>query len=271
MSESINIIIKLLSTLVSPKACLKYILIALFLPLGWKLLWQSSLIDNVSEEHKKIIILLVSIGLGSIIVDLVGFAINKFKQKISSKRRDNELRDKRSIDDENFKQIFRQTYNHLSDEQVILLERLLFDNCTVKLSSGGDKTLLDNKFILEIQNVSFYEVVVEINPLIRDIVIEKQNQMTHWLVEDYFNETDKEDAQKILRLFEERPNIETIKVKRSYLDSISKSPICIEASYSIENDGYHIWFVRDRYKEYFESNYGKKYKDEIFIDSRCLI
>lgn len=260
MSESINIIVKLISSLASPWACLKYILVALILVVSWKIIWPLSIIDEISGEHKKIIILLVSVALGAALGDFIYFVFNKIKDRVIATRLNEELRCK-----------FRKAYNHIDDKQIILLEILLNDNHPVDITIPENTILLENKYLKEIQKINFNTVLVEINPIVKDIVIEKKNEMTEWQVEDFFCEQDKINAQKTLRYLEVGSGENFEKVERGYLDSISKSPICIDASYSPENDHYHVWFIRQRFKKYFENNTGKEYKNEATIEACNLI
>ncbi len=67
MSETAGTIIKLLAALTSPKACVKYITVAITLIVSWKYFEPLIAETNISKEQLSIIILLLGVGVGSLI------------------------------------------------------------------------------------------------------------------------------------------------------------------------------------------------------------
>ena len=72
MSETAGTIIKLLAALTSPKACVKYITVAVTLLISWKYLEPVISETQISKEQLSIVLLLLGVGCGS----LVGQAIS---------------------------------------------------------------------------------------------------------------------------------------------------------------------------------------------------
>mgnify|MGYP000639809173 CR=1 FL=1 len=93
MSETAGTIIKLLAALTSPKACVKYLTVAIALYLSW-LYVAPNLIDlKINSEQKSLLLLLVGLGSGALIGHFLSETIsliwNKFKISRDKKNEEN--------------------------------------------------------------------------------------------------------------------------------------------------------------------------------------
>jgi hypothetical protein len=86
VSETASTIVKLLSTLTSPKACVKYIAVAVFIVLSWQYLNDLLLKFGVPEEHINIVVLLLGVGIGALIGHVLSFVGASLWNSIQNKR-----------------------------------------------------------------------------------------------------------------------------------------------------------------------------------------
>jgi hypothetical protein len=270
MSESVSTISKIISTLVSPKVYLKYIFVALALVISWRYFSNQDLMSVVGPEHKGIVLLLLSLGFGSLFADIVYYLFNVLRNKSLCKIQKQKAKAEKDLEIETLIKTFELTYYHLSDGQVNFLERLLDDTGTMYLNSDEHKTLLENHYVIDIQKVTANEVVVALNPFIKDHIIKQRNQLTESMVEDFLG-SGLENAEILLKHLENPENPKKEKINLSYLNDITKSPICIEAEISEKQDGFHVWFSDRRFEEYFKIKNNKEYNFETFVNKSYII
>jgi hypothetical protein len=85
MSETAVTVIKLLAALTSPKACVKYLTVAIALYLSWLYLAPNFADLEITSEQKSLILLLIGLGSGSLVghflSEISAFFWNKHKEK----------------------------------------------------------------------------------------------------------------------------------------------------------------------------------------------
>ncbi|WP_315980922.1 hypothetical protein [Aliamphritea spongicola] len=86
MSETAGTIIKLLAALTSPKACVKYITVAVALLISWKYLEPVISETQISKEQLSIVLLLLGVGCGSLVGQAVSWATEFLWKQHKSKR-----------------------------------------------------------------------------------------------------------------------------------------------------------------------------------------
>ena len=85
MSETAGTIIKLLAALTSPKACVKYLTVAISLYISWLYLAPNFTDLEITSEQKSLILLLIGLGSGSLsghfISEISAYFWNYHKEK----------------------------------------------------------------------------------------------------------------------------------------------------------------------------------------------
>lgn len=87
MSETAGTIIKLLAALTSPKACVKYITVAVTLLISWKYLEPVISETQISKEQLSIVLLLLGVGCGSLVGQAISWATEFYGNNISQKKK----------------------------------------------------------------------------------------------------------------------------------------------------------------------------------------
>ncbi len=198
MTETTGTIIKLLSGLTSPKACVKYLTVACFLVVSWKYLYVVINSTNIPKEQISIIILLIGVGTGSIVGHFIGFIGELGWKKYASLKEEKEIEEKKRIkkEDEKKQKIqhneelienFKIALSHLQWDQIEALRELTLKNKNLDLSRSEYAALAKNGYIQKIINVASSIFLVQINPLIGDIVAEQWKEEISENIEAFYH------------------------------------------------------------------------------------
>lgn len=86
MSDTAGTIIKLLAALTSPRACVKYITVAIALLISWEFLATSIPETKIPKEQISIVILLLGVGCGSLIGEIFSWIYGSLWNKYKSNK-----------------------------------------------------------------------------------------------------------------------------------------------------------------------------------------
>jgi len=122
VSETASTIIKLLSALTSPKACIRYIAVAVFIVLSWQYLNELLIELGLPEEQLSIVVLLIGVGIGSLIGQTLTFLGTKIwdsiYKAIQTKKTDKAkvlaLAEKQAQEEANNRRLIQRYENSLS-------------------------------------------------------------------------------------------------------------------------------------------------------------
>lgn len=277
MSETASTIIKLLTALTSPKACVKYITVAVVLLFSWTYLEPVITETKVSPEQLSIIILLLGVGIGSLIGQGISWGLGFIWEKHQARKNEELLKEKTIRDAEKEKlakeitdsliiRKIQDSFEHLHFEQKKTLRKLTIRNETLDMSDSNNSALEKNGYIQKLVHVRVTEHLVQINPVIEDYVktqwaAEKESKVKGYLEHN-------ESAIELLNLLEEGSNISKVTVSKELLSMATRHSSCIQglANDSDNSKGYWLWFEEYLLKE-FERQTGRSYIDEVFIPS----
>lgn len=281
MSETAGTIIKILTALTSPMACVKYMTVALSLFLSWKYLEPLLSVTNITKEQLSIIILLFGVGIGALSGQFISWSIsciwqyNKAKRdaavKLKTEAEYNE--NKRKEEEKNSKLLsdnFKNFFEHLHFEQKNTLRALANGNQKIGMDDPCNKALQKNSYIQLLSHVSGADYVAQINPVIVEYVreqwaVEKKEKVQNFIECNKF-------AVQLLKLFEERNQGRNDDIDKEVLESTSQYSECIKGGYDDRGEGigYWLWFD-DELLEEFEKQTNKSYVDEVFIEDQRII
>lgn len=275
MSETAGTIIKLLAALTSPKACVKYITVALFLFVSWKYLEPVISQTKISSEQLSIIILLLGVGAGSLVGHLLSYIFEevwesqkakksaKLKEKEDKKRLE-ESRMKKEREESRLLERIKTSFEHLYFEQKKTLRQLTLSNKTLEMTELGNSALESNGYIEKLVHVKQATHLVQINPIIKEFVeaqwaAEKESRVSDFIENDARSE-------KLLTYLEKGNSDTDSEVDYSLLKDLSEYSGCIKGVQDDReaSEGFWIYFD-DHLLDVFEKKTGKSYLDEVFI------
>ena len=96
MSETAGTIIKLLTAFTSPKACVKYISVALTLLISWKYFATVVGLSQIPDEQLVIVLILIGVGFGSLVGHIV-YSIFEFLRNQYLQRKQKKLSHKAAM------------------------------------------------------------------------------------------------------------------------------------------------------------------------------
>lgn len=275
MSETAGTIIKLLAALTSPKACVKYITVAVTLLISWKHLEPVISETQITTEQLSIVLLLLGVGCGSLIGQVISWSIETLWKQHKSKKETaftlkmelEEAELQRIKDEEKQKRLLEKiqsSFEHLHFEQKATLRKLTLKNETLDISESNNSALEENGYIQRLVHVRVSDYLTQINPLISDFVKKQWAAEKELKVKGFLQYS--EHAEKLLELLEEQNQDKALSVDKSILASTSRYSGCIQGDDDDRKNstGYWLWF--DNYLlEEFEKQTGKSYLDEVFI------
>ncbi|NQZ91830.1 MAG: hypothetical protein HRT97_05730 [Moritella sp.] len=275
MSNTTEIVIKLLAALTSPKACVKYLTVALTLYLSWVFLPQYFEQLEISTEQKSLIILLFGVGSGALIAhtfsEIVISIYKKAHERINESKKEKE---KEKTNDALLKKL-DETFYFLGDSQRELLRALTKRNKTEEINENI-KSLIDNNFIqLEMKitknhrNIDVY--LISLNPILKDFLVQHWNNEIEGRIDDFYN-IHGSQADKLLNLMKKGNDS---KINPSILNNINNSFGIIQKGYDdrdhIENSDTGIFLYFDDYVcERLSEKNNIEYLDEVFIKNERL-
>lgn len=273
MSETATTIIKLLSALTSPKAAIKYISVAIFIVISWKYFSELAQFFGTPDENLSIVVLLVGIGLGSLIGQLITWICeivwNAISQLIEAKHREEKLAEEKlekeriTIEkNENIIKRYHEAFAHFSWEQKEKMRVLTLRDITLDLSNDSFKALHENGYINALSQISRTTYLVKINPAIKKITSDTwASEIESHVDEFFFNMTP--EKSKTLELLEYRDVEDDSVIDFDPNEAISGHWICIYKE-GEDDCGYWLSF-RSYYTDKFSERTGKTYQDETWI------
>ncbi|MDX6976307.1 hypothetical protein SJ260_08100 [Citrobacter portucalensis] len=173
MSDAAGTILKIISSIASPKAAVKFISIAIVLLLSWGYLNNFIQSLGVTSEHKSLMMLFLALGIGSIIGEILSFLGEiiykysigkylKFRQNKNAIKEKNEYRERLLTH-------FKLTYKHFS----FSTKEVLWD-LTKEPQSIWDydesyipvRSLIENGYIKQISSLNDHESLYKLHPYI---------------------------------------------------------------------------------------------------------
>jgi len=275
MSETAGTIIKLLAALTSPKACVKYITVAVTLLISWKYLEPVISETQMSKEQLSIVLLLLGVGCGSLVGQAISWATeflwkqHKIKKE-SALKQEMELEEakREGIEKEQKEKLLltkiQSSFEHLHFEQKSTLRKLTLKNETLDMSESNNSALEKNGYIQRLVHVRVTDYLTQINPLISDFIKEQWSAEKESKVKSFLEYND--HAEKLLELLEEDNQDKDFPVDKEVLKSTSRYSEGVRGQDDDRENstGYWLWF-EDYLLEEFEKKTGKSYVDEAFI------
>lgn len=236
MSETAGTIIKLLAALTSPKACVKYITVAVTLLVSWKYLEPVVSETQISKEQLSIVLLLLGVGCGSLVGQAISWATGFLWKKYTSKKeaalkQEIELEEveRERIEKEDKEKLLlariQSSFEHLHFEQKATLRKLTLKNETLDMSESNNSALEKNGYIQRLVHVRVTDYLAQINPLISDFVREQWAAEKELKVKSFLEYNDY--AEKLLELLEEDSQDKDFHVSKEVLKSTSRYSGCV--------------------------------------------
>lgn len=275
MSETAGTIIKLLAALTSPKACVKYITVAVTLLISWKYLEPIISETQISKEQLSIVLLLIGVGCGSLVGQAISWATEFLWNKYTS-RKEAALKQEMELEESERERIEKEekdklllakiqsSFEHLHFEQKKTLKKLTLKNETLNMSESNNSALETNGYIQRLVHVRVTDYLTQINPLVSDFVKGQWAAEKELKVKSFLEYNDY--AEKLLELLEEDNQGKDFHVDKEVLKSTSRYSECVLGQDDDRENsaGYWLWF-EDYLLEEFEKKTGKSYIDEAFI------
>ena len=275
MSETAGTIIKLLAALTSPKACVKYITVAVTLLISRKYLEPVISETQISKEQLSIVLLLLGVGCGSLVGQAISW-VTEFLWKQHKSKKEAALKQEMELEEAKREGIEKEqkeklllakiqsSFEHLHFEQKSTLRKLTLKNETLDMSDSNNSALEKNGYIQRLVHVRVTDYLTQINPLISDFIKEQWSAEKESKVKSFLDYND--HAEKLLELLEEDNQGKDFPVDKEVLKSTSRYSEGVRGQdEDRENStGYWLWF-EDSLLEEFEKKTGKSYVDEAFI------
>jgi hypothetical protein len=275
VSETAGTIIKLLAALTSPKACVKYITVAVTLLISWKYLEPIISETQISKEQLSIVLLLIGVGCGSLVGQAISWATEFLWNKYTS-RKEAALKQEMELEESERERIEKEekdklllakiqsSFEHLHFEQKKTLKKLTLKNETLNMSESNNSALETNGYIQRLVHVRVTDYLTQINPLVSDFVKGQWAAEKELKVKSFLEYNDY--AEKLLELLEEDNQGKDFHVDKEVLKSTSRYSECVLGQDDDRENsaGYWLWF-EDYLLEEFEKKTGKSYIDEAFI------
>lgn len=243
--------------------------------ISWEYLEPIISETQISKEQLSIVILLLGVGCGSLVGQVISWAIESLWRKYESNK-EAELKLKmeleeveyaRKKDEEKEKLLLEKiqsSFEYLHFGQKETLRKLTLRNETLDMSESNNSALEKNGYIQRLVHVRVTDYLTQISPLISDFVKKQWAAEKELKVREFLEYN--ENAKQLLELLEEKNQDNEVTVDRSILDSTSRYTGCIRGDDDDRKDstGYWLWFD-DYLLEEFEKQTGKSYIDEVFI------
>ena len=275
MSETAGTIIKLLAALTSPKACVKYITVAVTLLISWKYLEPVISETQISKEQLSIVLLLLGVGSGSLVGQAISWA-TEFLWKQHKSKKEAALKQEMELEEAKLERIEKEekekllltkiqsSFEHLHFEQKATLRKLTLKNETLDMSESNNSALEKNGYIQRLVHVRVTDYMTQINPLISNFIREQWSAEKESKVKLFLEYND--HAEKLLELLEEDNQDKDIPVDKDVLKSTSRYSEGVRGQDDDRENSTGYWLgFEDYLLEEFEKKTGKSYVDEAFI------
>ncbi len=279
MSETAGTVIKLLSALTSPKASVKYISVGIFIVLSWKHVQDYLSSSGLPKEQLSLVVLLIGVGLGSLIGQLIYMIIdyiwNRIGEEIAtrkSKKEKEELREKKERSEQEKSDIFLsnfiKVFSHYPYWKKDELRKLTKGEQCLEWEYDHIRSLKSNDYIIKVSNVDRDRDIYKINPIIQEYVAAEWQEEVDKNMDAFFNDMTSE-KETLLYVMEMEQYESNEPFHTDVIDALRPFHPCI----MIEDEnqfGLTLSF-RFPYCSLFSERYGKDLADELHInDNRIL-
>ncbi len=274
MSETASTVIKLLSSLTSPRAAVKYLTVSACVYFAWRYFEGPVRGTGIPDEQLSIVLILLGVGVGSIvghgISEMSGAAWDAISNAVRVRRESAEAQKRKILDqeartasDERFQVDFAATFNHLLPDQKKILRELTISERNVTLSGEQSSALKKNGYIIPIVNVTGSTYLTNINPLIEDFVKSQWATELEQRVDEFF-EVHGEAAPMLLNLLKEGWEEAKHTVSSTLFDGFNQYGGCVRVFEDEDERCISLWFD-DYVQDLFEQRTGDDYDDEAWI------
>jgi hypothetical protein len=274
MSETAGTIIKLLAALTSPKACVKYLTVAIALYLSWLYVAPNLNDLKINSEQKSLLLLLVGLGGGALIghflsetISLIWdrFKISRDKKNEENKKEQDAMESKKLKleKEEALLEQIKSMFQYFTSDQKKLLRELTDKDQTVDTRSSEIVALLNNEFIHNVIQVQHKAYVVAINPVLKEFIKQHWQAELEMRINEFF-EAHGENAQRLLNVMQHGESIS--KIDPSILEGLTSQTGIIRVGLDDEDvPGQWLWFDLHIREKLTEMN-AIEYADELFIE-----
>lgn len=289
MNETASTIIKLLSSLISPKTCVKYLAVAVSLVFSWVYVgeWLKNLKNSgiaISAQQADIVILLVGVGIGGfigfIIVSLFEAAQNKWSniKKERALIHETEMsKIAKEKSDADFLDEFINAIDYLQASQIRTLRKLSRDRANIDFSKSTNSILAENGYIERISCAYGKTYITQINPLLKSFVVDHWNKDIDSRISLLYNEN--EFAANLLELLELENENSSEPVDVKWFEHLSAyGRTCLHGDYERNptDEGkanYELWFGEhdEDLIEELEKRNNKIYHGNLVIKHERLV
>jgi hypothetical protein len=212
MSESAVTVIKILSSLTSPKASVKYIAVGVFMLLAWKYLNSVVEIYGVPSEHRSVIVLFIGLGLGSLIGHFVYSIINFLWSKYETSRLDvlkqldvqkaeKEAEKEQNIANNILLENFKKVYPHYNRWTKQVIRNLSLKESDLKSECEEVTVPTNNGYILKVANIDREQDIYKLHPVLTDFVSIEWRSEVDGNTKGFFDNYD-DHKQELIKLLE---------------------------------------------------------------------
>ncbi len=202
MSEAVATIIKILGSLTSPKASIKFLSVAIFMLLTWKHIDNYINLNGVPIEQRDVIVLFFGIGVGTLIghVSYTLFECFLKKYRRFKVKKESELAIQHAERDElvaeeneriiilnNFKKVYPYYYFRVKK----ILRELSVKDCCYKWRDDNIDVPLKNGYIFKVLNVDSEQDIYKLHPALVDFVSTEWDSEVNYNMTDFFEDYDR--------------------------------------------------------------------------------
>lgn len=273
MSDTSGTILKIIASIASPKAAVKFISIAIFLSLSWSYL--NSAIESLGapSEHKSLVMLFLALGVGSLIGELInylGVAIHRHTLGKYLKAKEERLTELEKIKRcEKILTHFKLTYKHFSFSTKEVLWDLSVEPQSIWDDSESNfpfRSLLDNGYIKQISNLNEHEGLYKLHPDIAEYLRGNIEKEVGEVVDCFLNKN-RENKNILVKTITSRDYLPKLTYSEFSEISRNASPVILfsvdydhdDNSFSNTIKGFEISL-----NKYFESNLGERLQGSLF-------
>ncbi|MCH8531334.1 MAG: hypothetical protein LAT65_10820 [Saccharospirillum sp.] len=280
MSDTAATIIKIMSTLVSPRVCVKYIAVAISIVLSYIYVgrYLESLEVQLSQVHSDAVVILIGLGFGGIIGYVVVSIFDLLKKHwllhVEHQQRVAEaaaLERSQLKEQDEFLQLFESAIFHLKRSQVRTLRLLSKGIKNIDFSENENEALEKNGYIKKI-SCSYGKVyLTRLNPAIEKHVLDHWKYDVNLRIEKMHEEN--RYSEQLLNILCPDNRDDNFFVNEEILADLKEhGGYCLHgAFYSPERDQdpteYHVWFGEydDDVIEELEKRHSRKYDGSLII------
>lgn len=212
MSESVATVIKILSSLTSPKASVKYISVGIFMLLTWKFISKSVDVYGIPNEQKSVIVLFIGLGLGSLIGHFIyvifDFYFSKYKaskeetaKKLAIKLAEEERQKVEESSNIEILDRFKKVYPHYDYWTTKVLRELSVKDRCLEWGSDDVDVPKRNGYIQKVVNIDGGKDIYKLHPALTDFVTNEWSVEVNTSMSDFFDDFSA-NKQALLKLLE---------------------------------------------------------------------